>query len=104
MANDWCVSGFGWCHRIKLWLDAQHQLMAIAQRAVQRPAPHVVAVLAATGRIRIRPIRISPTLRRRAAAVAGAAGAVAAGPAAAQGRGGRDPVRLSRTHWPKSSH
>ena len=59
--------------------------MAIAQRAVQRPAPHVVAALAATRRIRIR-----PTPRRRAAA---AAGAVSAGPAAAEGRAGREQVR-----------
>ena len=61
--------------------------MAIAQRALQRPAPHVVAAIAATGRIRIRPIRIRPTPRRRAAA---AARAVSAGPAAAEGRAGRE--------------
>lgn len=54
--------------------------MAIAQRARRRPAPHVVAALAATGHIRIRLIRIRPTPRRRAPA---AAGAVPAGPALA---------------------
>ena len=39
------------------WLDAQHPYMVIAQRAVERPALHVVvamAVTAATRRIRTR--------------------------------------------------
>lgn len=57
------------------WLDAQHPYMAIAQRAEQRPALHVGAALAATGRTGPTP-RHTP--RRRAA---GAAGAAAAGPA-----------------------
>ena len=71
-------------------LDAQHQYMAIAPRALQRLAPHVMAVLAATGHIRMTLIRIHPTPRRRAPA---AAGAVVAGPAVAQGRVGREQVR-----------
>jgi hypothetical protein len=75
---------------VAIWLNAQHQYMAIARRAVQRPALHVVAALAATGRIRLRPIRIRPTPRRRAAA---AARAVSAGQAAVEGHAGRDPVR-----------
>ncbi len=58
------------------WQDAQHHDLAIAQRAVERPAPHVVAVMAATaataapGRTRPR-----PTPRRGAAGSAGAAAA-----------------------------
>lgn len=54
--------------------------MDIAQRAGQRPAPHVVAALAATGHIRPTP---RPTPRRGAAEVAGAAGAARAGPVVA---------------------
>jgi len=30
------------------WLDVQHRYMAIAQRALQRPAQHAVAAMAAT--------------------------------------------------------
>jgi hypothetical protein len=47
------------------WLDAQHQYMVIAQRAVGRPALHAVAATAATvataapGRTRTRP-RLTP--------------------------------------------
>jgi hypothetical protein len=66
------------------WLDAQHQYMAIAQRAGQRPARHAVAVAAtvdmaataataATGRTHLR-----PTPRRGAAGAVEAAGAGAA--------------------------
>lgn len=51
--------------------------MDIAQRAGQRPAPYVVAALAATGHIRPTP----HSAPRRG--VAGAAGAASAGPAAA---------------------
>lgn len=79
------------------WLDVQHRYWAIAQRALQRPALHAVAVTAATGRTRPRPT----TLRRGSA---GAAGAVAAVPAAAQGRGGRDPVRPWCTRLPRCGH
>ena len=70
--------------RITTWLDAQHQYTVIAQRAVERPALYAVAVtavMAATGRTRTR-----LTLRNGAAS--------AAGPAAAQGRAGREQVRL----------
>ena len=76
--------------RITTWLDAQHQYTAIAQRAVQRPALHAVAAMAATaatGRTRPR-----PTPRR---------GAAAAGPAAAQGRAGREQVRPLCTRLPR---
>ena len=45
--------------------------MDIAQRAGQRPAPYVVAVLAATGHIHTRPTP-HPTPRRGAAGEAGA--------------------------------
>src|SRR3954454_2430643 len=51
------------------WQDAQHRYMAIAQRAVQRRAPDLVARYRATGRIRIRPIHIRPTPRLRAVAL-----------------------------------
>ena len=52
--------------------------MAIAQQALWQPAPHVVAVLATTGRIRNHLIRTSPTPRLRDPAAA-----VVAGPAVA---------------------
>ena len=53
--------------------------MDIAQRAGQRPAPHVVAALAATDHTHTRPTP-HPTPRRGAA---GAVGAASAGPAEA---------------------
>ncbi len=34
--------------KIDKWLDVQHRYMAIAQRALQRPALHAVAAMAAT--------------------------------------------------------
>ena len=55
-----------------------------------------MAVIAATGRTRTR-----PTLRREAA---GAARAASAGPAAAEGRAGREPVRPCHTRLPKCGH
>jgi len=67
--------------------------MAIAQRAVEQPALHAVAVIAAmaataaTGRTRPR-----PTPRR---------GAAAAGPVAAQSRAGREQVRPWYTRLPR---
>ena len=74
--------------------------MAIAQRAVERPAPHAVAAIAAmaaTGRTRTR-----PTPRRGAA---GAVGAASAGRgAAAHGRAGREPVRPWCTRLPRCGH
>lgn len=86
-----------------IWLGAQHQYMAIAQRAVERPALHAVAppvATAATGRPRTRP-RTRPTPHRGAV---GAAGAASAGPAAAEGPDGREPVRLWRTRLPRCEH
>jgi len=74
--------------RNTIWLDAQHQYAAIALLAVERPALHAVAViaaLAATGRI-----RTHPTPLRGAA---GAAGTASAGLAAAEDRAGREQVR-----------
>lgn len=72
------------------WQDAQHRLEAIAHRARQRTAPHAVdalaGILVAMGHIHPRPIP-----RRGAVGAVGAA--VAAGPAAAQGRDGPEPVR-----------
>jgi len=70
-----------------IWQDAQHQHGVIVQRAQQRTALHAgvaTADIVATGRVRTR-IRL---IHRR-----GAAGAVVAGPAAAQSRAGREPVR-----------
>jgi hypothetical protein len=72
---------------IPSWLDAQHQYAAIAPRPRQRPARHVVAEIADTGRTRPTP---RPIPRQGAA---GAVGRVVAGPAAAYGRGGRGQVR-----------
>jgi len=86
--------------RIATCLTAQHQYAAIARRARQRPAPHVVAALAATGHTRPRPTP-HPTPRRRATGAAGAAGA---GPAAAEGRDGHEQVRPCHTRLPKCSH
>lgn len=55
------------------WLDAQHQYAAIAQRAVERPALYVVAVIAAmAATVHIRPTP-HPTPRRGAATAAEAA-------------------------------
>ena len=82
--------------RITTWLDVQHHHEAIAQRAVQPTALHAVAAhdrTVATGRTR-------PTPHRGAAGAAVAA----AGPAAVQGRDGRERVRLSRTRLLKFSH
>ena len=81
------------------WLDAQHRYMAIAQRAVERPARHAVAAtadIAATRRTRPRPTR------QRGAA--GADGAAADHLVAAQGRAGREPVRPSRTRLLRCGH
>jgi len=51
------------------WLDAQHQYKVIAQRADERPVPHVVVDIAttaatATGRTRPRLTHPRPTTRR----------------------------------------
>lgn len=87
--------------RITTWLDAQHQYADIVQRPQLRPAPlavtAVATAMAATAR---------PTPRRAAAgpAIAAAVEAVVAGPAAVQGRAGRERVRPCRTRLPKFSH
>src|ERR1035438_5936896 len=88
--------------KIDKWLDVQHRYMAIAQRALQRPALHAVAALAATAvtvATRRRRTRLTP---RRGAV--GAAGAASAGPAAAEGRDGREPVRPWRTRLRRGAH
>jgi len=47
------------------WLDAQHPYMVIAQRAVERPALHVVVATAVTAAMAAtRRIRTRLTLRR----------------------------------------
>lgn len=76
------------------WLDAQHLYWAIEQRVVKLTALHAVAATEDTVAVGTPRIRPRPTPRRLAA---WAAGAVAAVPAAAQGRGGREPVRRCRT-------
>ncbi|MEQ1837735.1 MAG: hypothetical protein ABL858_05280 [Candidatus Nitrotoga sp.] len=70
--------------------------MVIAQRALRRPALHVLAAMAATvATAAMGHTRRRPTPRWAAAVV---------DPAAVQGHAGRELVRLSRTHWPKCSH
>ena len=76
------------------WLNAQHQSMAIEQPARQKTAPHVAAVLVATtGHIQNRLIRMRPTRHRRIRVAPLTAGALAAYPAEAQGLAGREEVR-----------
>ena len=87
----------GW---ITTWLDAQHRQEVIAQQARRLTAPHVVAAMAATGQT---PTRPHPILRLATAGVAMAI-VVVAGPAAVQGRAGRNQVRSYRTRPPKCSH
>lgn len=73
--------------------------MAIAQRALLRPAlsaATATAVTAATCCTRHHPTRPSRLTRRR--------GAAAAGPAAARGRAGREPVRSWYTRLPRCGH
>ena len=84
------------------WLDAQHQYVGIAQRAVERNAQRAVAAATATGR-HTRPIRRPiplPTAHR----LASAAEAAAEEAAAAQGRAGRQPVRQCRTRLLRCAH
>ena len=68
---------------------------------MQRLAPHVVAALAATERIRIRLIRIHPTPRRRAPAAAGSGGG---GSGSSEGRAGREQVRPWYIRLPRCGH
>jgi hypothetical protein len=77
--------------RITTWQDAQHQYMAIAQRAVERPALYAVAVIAAIATMNHSRTRL--TLRH------GAVQEVA--PAAAQSRAGREQVRPWCTRLPR---
>ena len=81
--------------RVTTWLDAQHQYTAIAQRAVERPALHAVAAMAATA---VGPTRTRPSPRQGAA---GQAGAVSLGPVAAEGRAGREQAHPWRTRLPR---
>jgi hypothetical protein len=74
------------------WLDAQHPYMATAHRVVERTALHAgAAAMAATGTVRI-PLRLI-TLQEVAGAFGAALAAAPAAAEAAQGRGGRQPVR-----------
>jgi hypothetical protein len=57
--------------KLNPWQHAQHQEMAIAQRAARLTAPHVVADLEGTGRPRTTPPPIHrPTPHRAAVGVA----------------------------------
>jgi hypothetical protein len=85
------------------WPGARHQFLAIAQRAVEPPVLHAVAVMSAMAATAVTArTRTRPTTPRRGAATA--AGAASAGPAAAEGRAGREPVRPWCTHLPRFGH
>lgn len=62
---------------LRIWLNAQHQFMAIARRALQRIALRVAAATAAIPAMAAAHTRPRPTIPSRGAA--GVAGAAAAG-------------------------